>query len=132
VVAAIRYITNGTYLNIIKDMLNEEVSAEMQPLKDRMAKCVEAYEEALEKVKADNNQDEHDFLGRRLYNMTGDIIMSLHLIADASKAPELFAKSAQVFARMTEEEVAGHATYIKAFQADDLKNFAFEAPAQEA
>lgn len=132
VVAAIRYITNGTYLSIIKDMLNEEVSAEMQPLKDRMAKCVEAYEEALEKVKADNNQDEHDFLGRRLYNMTGDIIMSLHLIADASKAPELFAKSAHVFARMTEEEVAGHAAYIKAFQADDLKNFAFETSALEA
>ncbi len=132
VVAAIRYITNGTYLSIIKDMLNEEVSAEMQPLKDRMAKCVEAYEEALEKVKADNNQDEHDFLGRRLYNMTGDIIMSLHLIADASKAPELFAKSAHVFARMTEEEVTGHAAYIKTFQVDDLKNFAFEAPAQEA
>ena len=89
VVAAIRYITNGTYLNIIKEMLQEEVSAEMKPLQERMAKCVALYEEAVEKVKADDNQEEHDFLGRRLYNMTGDIVMALLLINDASKAPEL-------------------------------------------
>ena len=48
-------------------------------------------EEAIEKVKEDNNQDVLDFLARRLYNMTGDVIMSLLIIEDASKAPELFA-----------------------------------------
>jgi alkylation response protein AidB-like acyl-CoA dehydrogenase len=121
VVAAIRYITNGTYLNIIKEMLQEEVSAEMKPLQERMAKCVALYEEAVEKVKADDNQEEHDFLGRRLYNMTGDIVMALLLINDASKAPELYAKSAKVYARLAEEEIVGHAAFIKNFTADDLK-----------
>lgn len=120
VVAAIRYITNGTYLNIIKEMLQEEVSAEMKPLQERMAKCVALYEEAVEKVKADDNQEEHDFLGRRLYNMTGDIVMALLLINDASKAPELYAKSAKVYARLAEEEIVGHAAFIKNFTADDL------------
>ncbi len=121
VVAAIRYITNGTYLNIIKEMLQEEVSAEMKPLQERMAKCVALYEEAVEKVKADDNQEELDFLGRRLYNMTGDIVMALLLINDASKAPELYAKSAKVYARLAEEEIVGHAAFIKNFTADDLK-----------
>lgn len=121
VVAAIRYITNGTYLNIIKEMLQEEVSAEMKPLQERMAKCVALYEEAVEKVKTDDNQEEHDFLGRRLYNMTGDIVMALLLINDASKAPELYAKSAKVYARLAEEEIVGHAAFIKNFTADDLK-----------
>ncbi len=121
VVAAIRYITNGTYLNIIKEMLQEEVSAEMKPLQERMAKCVALYEEAVEKVKADDNQEENDFLGRRLYNMTGDIVMALLLINDASKAPELYAKSAKVYARLAEEEIVGHAAFIKNFTTDDLK-----------
>lgn len=126
VVAAIRYITNGTYLNIIKEMLQEEVCDCMKPLQARVAKLVEAYEAAIQKVKADENQDEHDFLGRRLYNMTADIIESLLIIADASKAPELFKKSANVFVRMAEEEVIGSAAYIQNFNAEDLKSFVAE------
>ncbi len=126
VVAAIRYITNGTYLNIIKEMLQEEVCDCMKPLQGRVAKLVEAYEAAIQKVKADENQDEHDFLGRRLYNMTADIVESLLIIADASKAPELFKKSANVFVRMAEEEVIGSAAYIQNFNAEDLKSFVAE------
>ncbi|WP_027453051.1 acyl-CoA dehydrogenase family protein [Segatella baroniae] len=126
VVAAIRYITNGTYLNIIKEMLQEEVCDCMKPLQARVAKLVDAYEAAIQKVKADENQDEHDFLGRRLYNMTADIVESLLIIADASKAPELFKKSANVFVRMAEEEVIGSAAYIQNFNAEDLKSFVAE------
>lgn len=123
VVAAVRYITNGTYLSIMKEMLEEEVCDCMKPLKERVAKLVALYEEALDKVKADDNQDEHDFLARRLYDMTAEIIMSLLIMADAGKAPELFKKSAHVYVRMAEENVLGKAAYIKAFNADDLKSF---------
>lgn len=123
VVAAVRYITNGTYLNIMKEMLEGEVSQEMKPLKQRVARLIDLYEEALEKVKDDDNQDEQDFLARRLYNMTAIIIQSLLLIEDASKAPELFAKSANVLVRMAEEEVTGSSAYIKAFTPADLEHF---------
>lgn len=123
VVAAVRYITNGTYLNIMKEMLEGEVSEEMKPLKQRIAKLIDLYEEALEKVKADDNQDEQDFLARRLYNMTAVIIQSLLLIDDASKASDLFAKSANVLVRMAEEEVTGSSAYIKAFTPADLEHF---------
>jgi len=123
VVAAIRYITNGTYLNIMKEMLQGEVSESLKPLQERVAKLVATYEACLDKVKAGANQDEHDFLGRRLYDMTADIVASLLILDDATRAPELFEKSANVFVRMAEEEVMGKASYIQAFQADDLKNF---------
>ena len=124
VVAAIRYITNGTYLSIMKEMLEGELACDcMKALRNRVARLVELYEESIERVNAYDNQDIHDFLARRLYNMTADIIGSQLLIEDASKAPELFKKSANVFVRMAEEEVIGHASYIKSFDPADLANF---------
>ena len=123
VVAAIRYITNGTYLSIIKEMLESEVSDDLKPLKARVAKLVDLYEAAINKVKEANDQSVHDFLARRLYNMTGDIVMSLLILDDATKSPDLFAKSANVYVRMAEEEVLGHSAYIQNFQAEDLESF---------
>ncbi len=123
VVAAIRYITNGTYLSIIKEMLENEVSDDLKPLKERVAKLVDLYEAAINKVKEANDQAVHDFLARRLYNMTGEIVMSLLILDDATKAPEMFAKSANVYVRMAEEEVLGHSAYIQNFKAEDLESF---------
>ncbi|MGN0283646.1 Acyl-CoA dehydrogenase C-terminal domain-containing protein [Segatella copri] len=123
VVAAIRYITNGTYLSIIKEMLESEVSDDLKPLKERVAKLVDLYEAAINKVKEANDQAVHDFLARRLYNMTGDIVMSLLILDDATKAPEMFQKSANVYVRMAEEEVLGHSAYIQNFKAEDLESF---------
>ena len=123
VVAAIRYITNGTYLSIIKEMLESEVSEDLKPLKERVAKLVDLYEAAINKVKEANDQAIHDFLARRLYNMTGDIVMSLLILDDATKAPEMFAKSANVYVRMAEEEVLGHSAYIQNFKTEDLESF---------
>ena len=123
VVAAIRYITNGTYINIIREMLDEELCDCMKPLHDRVAKLVALYEKSVEKVKAAGNQELHDFLGRRLYDMTAEIVMSLLIMKDASKASELFKKSANVYVRLAEEDVIGKAAYIDNFNADDLDSF---------
>ena len=126
VVAALRYITNGTYLSIIKEMLDNEVSADLQPLKDRVAKLAALYEEVLGEVKDENNQEKIDFVARRLYEMTADIIMSLLILDDATRAPELFAKSAQVYVRHAEAECNGHYAYIKNFNSEDLEHFRAE------
>ncbi len=128
VVAAIRYVTNGTYLGIIKEMLEKEVAPEFQALKERVAKMVEKYEDAINYVKAAGNNDLHDFLARRLYEMTAEIIMSLLILDDATRAPELFAKSANVYVRYAEGTVAGHYAYIKEFKAEDLADFLAAAP----
>jgi alkylation response protein AidB-like acyl-CoA dehydrogenase len=123
VVAAVRYITNGTYLGIIKEMLQAEVADELKPLKVRVEEMTKLYEQSVEYVKEANNQEMHDFLARRLYDMTADIIMSLLILDDATHAPELFAKSAQVYVRHAEEEVYGKSAYVKGFIAEDLPAF---------
>ena len=126
VVAAIRYVTNGTYLQVIKDMMQSEVSEVMEPLKARIAPLVDLYEQAVNYVKEQGNQDVHDFLARRLYDMTAEIIMSLLIMDDATRAPELFEKSANVYVRMTEEDVCAKAYYVMHFTEADLANFRAE------
>ena len=123
VVAAIRYISNGTMLNNIKDMIAELPENANAALKARVEKLIPVYEEALNAAKALDNQDAFDFLARRLYDMTCEIVMSLLIIRDAAKAPELFEKSANVYVRMTEEDVLGKSAYIKNFKAEDLDSF---------
>ena len=126
VVAAIRYVTNGTYLQVIKDMMQSEVSEEMRPLKARIAPLVDLYEKAVAYVKEQQSEAVHDFLARRLYDMTAEIIMSLLIMDDATRAPELFGKSANVYVRMTEEDVCAKAYYIMHFTEADLASFRAE------
>ena len=123
VVAASRYISNGTYLNIMREMLSEEVADGFKPLKARVAAMVDQYEAGVAAVKAHESQDVQDFLYRRLYDMNGVILMSLLLLADASRSEELFGKSANIYVRMAESEVAGHMAYIREFKAEDLEWF---------
>ena len=125
VVAAIRYITNGTMLQNIKEM-TEQLNindAKLAALAERVNNLIPVYEEAMANVKALGSQDAQDFLARRLYDMTAELVMSLLIIDDASRAPELFTKSANVYVRMTEEDVLGKAAYIKNFKVEDLESF---------
>jgi alkylation response protein AidB-like acyl-CoA dehydrogenase len=130
VVAAIRYITNGTYLQVMRDMLQREVSAEMRLLQERVAKLVDLYEQSVKYVNDANNQEMHDFLGRRLYDMTAEIIMALLLIEDASRAEgdlkARFSDSANVYTRMVEENVCAKAYYVMHFNEADLAAFRAE------
>ena len=123
VVAAIRYITNGTYLSIMKEMMERPICECAQPMRERIAKLITMYEDAINYVKEQNDQALQDFLARRLYEMTADIIMSILLLEDATRAPELFKKSINVFMRHAEAECTAHHAYIKAMKAEDLENF---------
>ena len=133
VVAAIRYITNGTYLSIIREMLENETASEFADLKARLAKMADRFEEATNIVTSSSDKDVHDFLARRLYEMTGGLVMGLLLLDDATRAPELFAKSLNVYVRMVEAESAGHFEFIKNFKAENLVNYRAleQAPAEE-
>ena len=124
VVAAIRYITNGTMLNNIKEMMNGmTVLDRLAPMANRVTALIQIYEDALAKVKALENQAAQDFLARRLYDMTAELVMSILIIRDATKAPELFEKSANVYVRMATEDIAGKAAYIDMFKAEHLEYF---------
>ena len=127
VVAAIRYITNGTYLTIMKEMLENEVSEDLKPLQNTVRTLVELYEQSINYVKGANNQEVQDFLARRLYDMTGDIMMSLLILDDATRAPHLFLRSANVYVHAAEEDVIGKSVYVKNFIEEDLVNFRAKA-----
>jgi hypothetical protein len=116
-------------LNNIKEMHeNLQVSESLQSTKNMFTALITIYEEALANVKAFENQEVQDFLARRLYDMTAELVMSLLILRDATKAPELFEKSANVYVRMAEEDIFGKAAYIKMFKAEDLKNFRAAEP----
>ena len=55
--------------------------------------------------------------------MTAELVMSILILRDATKAPELFEKSANVYVRMATEDIAGKVAYIDMFQVEDLANF---------
>lgn len=131
VVAAIRYVMNGTYLQVMKDMLSEEVATDFLTLFNRIKAMVAQYEEVLDKVKETNNQEVQDFLARRLYNMTAHIIMSILIIHDAMRSPELFAKSAHIYVAHAEEENDGHAKFIKNFEAENISHYRYIEHSEE-
>ena len=122
VVAAIRYITNGTYLGIMKDMLAEPCKEQFAPLRERIAELASRYEAVLEGL-AGQSQEKQDFIARHLYEMTGDIMMAMLLIADASRAPGLFEKSAHVYTRLAEADFARHEAFIASVKEEDLENY---------
>ena len=133
-VAAGRYITNGFYGQVIADMLESGqapkeagsanwCAAEFQPLKERVAKMAEKYNEAVAYVNEKKDDEFKDFAIRHLYEMAGDCIMALLLIGDASKAPELFAKSARVYTRYVAAEVEKHYDFVMSATAEDLADY---------
>ena len=120
VVAAIRFVTNGSYLAQLRDFEQQEVSEAMRPLQARAKIIADRLEAAVERVKEVGNQEFQDLCARHLVEIAADGIMLHLLIYNASKAPELFEKSAQVYARFVDAEVAKHHQYIMDLQLEDL------------
>lgn len=120
VVAAIRFVTNGSYLAQMREYEQQEVSASMRPLQERAKTIADRLEAAVERVKEVGNQEFQDLCARHLVEIAADGIMLHLLIYNASKAPEFFENSAQVYARFVDAEVAKHHQYIMDLQLEDL------------
>ena len=122
-VAAIRYVTNGSYAATLRDYEAIPCSEEMQPLMDRLKEMTNKFEACTNAVKEAQNQELLDFVTRRLYEMAAVCVMSHLLIQDATKAPELFAKSAVVYLNYAEAEVEKHFNFIRKFKAEELESY---------
>lgn len=119
VVAAIRHVTTGTYLNLINEYNAEEVKPELQALKDRLIAMAERYAKAVEAVTAVSDQAYGDFMARRLVEMAGVIVMSYLLLLDANRN-DSFRRSAEVYANLAEAEVCKHADFIANFKPEEV------------
>ncbi|MDR0894819.1 MAG: acyl-CoA dehydrogenase family protein [Prevotellaceae bacterium] len=122
-VAAIRYVTNGSYLATLRDFETLPCSQAMQPLADRLKKMDDLFESSVATMKGKENQEFHDFVARRLYEMAAVCIMSHLMIQDASKAPQLFTDSAWVYLNYAEAEISKHAGFIDRLTADELAKY---------
>lgn len=122
VVAAIRHVTTGTYLNQINAYAVEEYAPETSELKERLVKMTALYEEALKTVVDNKNTEYTDFHARRLVEMAGHIIMGYLLLGDTTRN-EKFLKSANVYVNFGEAEVEKHHKFIMSFKPDGLENY---------
>ena len=119
VVAAIRHVTTGTYLNLIHSYAEQPVAESLADVKEMLAGLTETYAQAVEKVNAVGDTRFTDFMARRLVEMAGNIIMSHLLLLDATRT-ESFARSARVYAKMAQAEVARHAEFIASFDPSQM------------
>ena len=114
VVAAIRHVTTGTYLNLIQQYQANEVKPELQDLKNRLAAMTERYAKAVETVGKVDDAAYGDFMARRLVEMAGCIVMGHLLLLDANRN-DSFKRSAEVYANLAQAEVTKHSDFIANF-----------------
>ena len=114
VVAAIRHVTTGTYKALIDSYAAQEVKPELQALKDNLAAMTEQYVKAVAAVAEVNDPRYTDFMARRMVEMAGNIIMGYLLLSDANRN-DSFVKSANVYNKLAQAEVAKHADFIANF-----------------
>lgn len=122
VVAAIRHVTTGTYMSLIESYAAQEVRPELQPLKDNLVAMTKTYAEAVEKVTAIKDQAYNDLMARRLVEMAGNIVMGYLLLLDANRT-ESFTKSAEVYNKMAQAEVAKHISFINNFMPEQIEAY---------
>lgn len=120
VVAAIRHVTTGTYLNLIKEYDAEEVKPELMVIKTRLQAMTERYAQAVETVTAVNDSAYGDLMARRLVEMAGVITMSYLLLLDANRN-DSFKRSAEIYANLAQAEVAKHADFIARFNPAEVE-----------
>ena len=114
VVAAIRHVTTGTYLSLIRDYESQEIAESLQPLRETLKAMTAKYEAAVATVLEAKDQTYTDFMARRMVEMAGNIIMGYLLLLDANRSAD-FTRSAEVYVKLGEAEVAKHADFIANF-----------------
>lgn len=121
-VAAIRYVTNGSYLAKIREYETIEVKPEYAALKAKLIEMTAQYEKACEAIAGKENEI-IDFHARRLVEMAAHIIMSYLLIIDA-QTEESFKRSAEIYTNKAQAWNNERYSYIVNFTDEDLTNFA--------
>lgn len=126
VVAAIRHVTTGTYINWIKEQLAVECKPEDQETKATLEFMAQQYANAVEAVTGIENPKYVDFMARRLVEMAGYTVMGLLLLDDTTRN-DAFRRSLHVFVKLGQAEVAKHADFIANFRPEQIEDYLYEA-----
>ena len=114
VVAAIRHVTTGTYLSLIREYEAQPVKESLKGIHDILVGLTEKFEKAVQTVTETKNQEYLDFMARRLVEMAGNIIMAYLLLGHA-EANESFTKSCEVYTKLAQSVVDKHSDFIANF-----------------
>ena len=122
VVAAIRGVSNGLYINKIKEYATQVSTLEFQDLKNLLIDMTTRYEKSVEKAKSYNNSEMYDLLSRRLVESVANIIMGYLLLFDAYRS-DIYEKSARVFIFMANAQNKEKETFIDGFTERELEEY---------
>lgn len=119
VVAAIRHVTTGTYLNQIRTYEAIEYKPELEDLKKKLMAMTEKYEQVVARI-ADTKDNEYiDFQARRMVEAAAHCIMGYLLLQDAN-VDDAYRRSAEVYVNYGQAEVDKIHAFVSQFDREDL------------
>lgn len=124
VVAAIRHVTTGTYLNFIREQAALEVPQGCERIKSKLEAMTVLFENATQKVVEAKNPSYLDFMARRLVEMAGHLVMGYLLMDDVRRNGD-YRRSLNVYVNYGEAEVSKHADFIANFDIDQMKDYVY-------
>lgn len=119
VVAAIRHVTTGTYLNQLHEYDKIEYNEALKPLQSRLQAMTSKYAELVEAVAGTKDTEYIDFQARRLVEAGAHCVFGYLLLQDANK-DECYRRSAEVYINYGEAEIDKIYTFINKFNREDL------------
>jgi alkylation response protein AidB-like acyl-CoA dehydrogenase len=125
VVAAIRGVTTGGYLERIREYEAERIKPELEGYRRILITMTEEYEMAVKKVTEINNNEFIDFHARRMVEMAGFIIMGYLLLLDCNRDHNYW-KTLEIFLKFARSQNSQRAEFIKYSSVNDLGKFKIE------
>lgn len=119
VVAAIRHVTTGTYLNQLHEYDKIEYNEALKPLQSRLQAMTSKYAELVDAVAGTKDTEYIDFQARRLVEAGAHCVFGYLLLQDANK-DESYRRSAEVYINYGEAEIDKIYTFINKFNREDL------------
>ena len=127
VVAAIRGVVSGGYVNRIKEYEQTELAGAnkevLQELRNILLPLREDFEKCVERVTSfGSTSAAHEFSSRRLVEIAGYLVMAHLLILDTDR-DEQFLASARLMTKMAQEKIAERKAFILNFEEKDLEDY---------
>ena len=122
VVAAIRHVTTGTYLNQLRTYEAGEYKPELGELKKRLVEMTNTYENLVAVVMEKNDNEYLDFMARRLVEAAAHCVLGYLLLQNAN-TDDSFLNSAEVYINYGESEVCKIKEYISNFKPESLNAY---------
>jgi 3-(methylthio)propanoyl-CoA dehydrogenase len=122
VVAAIRGVTTGQFLNQIREYESLKIKPEHDYLHKILVEITEEYQKTVDFVVKTEDKELIDFHARRMVEMAGNIIMSYLLLSDTQRNDD-YDDTAEIFISLAVAENKEKAHYINNFDAKNLGKF---------